>query len=80
MEFLFIRNKLLQMWLADPLAELTAEKAQNTVLLPQSGERAGLSPVRGRGSVPDLRLGRGRGIQCLAVREVVTVTWCVCVH
>ena len=38
MEFLFIRNKLLQTWLADPLTELTAEKAQNTVLLPQSGK------------------------------------------
>ena len=37
MEFLFIRNKLLQTWLADPSVELTAEKAQNTVLLPQTG-------------------------------------------
>ena len=37
MEFLFIRNKLLHTWLGDPTSELTAEKAQNTVLLPQSG-------------------------------------------
>ena len=37
MEFLFIRNKLLQTWLLDPFTELTAERAQSTVLLPQSG-------------------------------------------
>ncbi len=37
MEFLFIRNKLLQTWLQDPTTELTAEKAHNVVVLPQSG-------------------------------------------
>lgn len=38
MEFLYIRNKLLQVWLADPTIELTAEKAQAAVILPQAGE------------------------------------------
>ena len=38
MEFLFIRNKLLQAWLADPSVELTAEKAQAAVILPQAGQ------------------------------------------
>ena len=37
LEFLFIKNKLLATWLADPTQELTAEKAQSTVLLPQAG-------------------------------------------
>ena len=37
MEFLLIRNRLLQAWLADPTAQLTTEKAQTLVLLPQSG-------------------------------------------
>ena len=37
LEFLFIRNKLLQTWLQDPLHELTAEKSQSVVVLPQSG-------------------------------------------
>lgn len=37
LEFLFIRNKLLATWLADPTQELTANKAQSTVLLPQAG-------------------------------------------
>ena len=37
MEFLFIRNKLLQTWVSEPTTELTAEKAQNIVILPQSG-------------------------------------------
>ena len=37
MEFLFIRNKLLQAWLQDSDVELTAEKAQQIVILPQSG-------------------------------------------
>jgi len=37
MEFLFIRNKLLHAWLADPSNELTAEKAQAAVVLPQAG-------------------------------------------
>ena len=41
LEFLFIRNKLLQMWLQDPLNELTTERAQSAILLPQSG--AGLA-------------------------------------
>ena len=39
LEFLYIRNRLLQMWINNPGSELTAEKAQNTVVLPQSGER-----------------------------------------
>ena len=38
MEFLFIRNKLLQTWLQDPTNELTIEKAQSVVVLPQSGK------------------------------------------
>jgi len=38
MEFLFIRNKLLQTWLQDPTNELTIERAQSVVVLPQSGE------------------------------------------
>lgn len=38
MEFLFIRNKLLHTWLADPSNELTTEKAQAAVVLPQVGE------------------------------------------
>ncbi len=38
LEFLFIRNKLLATWLADPTQELTANKAQSVVLLPQAGE------------------------------------------
>lgn len=38
MEFLFIRNKLLQAWLADPAVELTTEKAQAAVILPQAGQ------------------------------------------
>lgn len=37
MEFLYIRNKLLQAWLADPTVELTTEKAQAAVILPQAG-------------------------------------------
>lgn len=38
MEFLFIRNKLLQTWLLDPLNELTPERAQTAVHLPHPGE------------------------------------------
>ena len=38
MEFLLIRNRLLQAWLADPLSQLTTEKAQSLVQLPQSGQ------------------------------------------
>lgn len=38
MEYLFIRNKLLQAWLADPSQELTAEKAQAFVVIPQTGK------------------------------------------
>lgn len=38
MEFLLIRNRLLQAWLADPTAQLTTEKAQSLVQLPQSGQ------------------------------------------
>ena len=41
MEFLFIRNKLLHAWLADPANELTAEKAQAAVVLPQAGKWVG---------------------------------------
>lgn len=37
LEFLYIRNRLLQMWINNCNSELTAEKAQNTVVLPQSG-------------------------------------------
>ena len=37
MEFLFIRNKLLQAWLQDPLNELTPEKGQAVVHLPHPG-------------------------------------------
>ena len=37
MEFLFIRNKLIQVWLTEPSVELTAEKAQAAVILPQAG-------------------------------------------
>ena len=37
LEFLFIRNKLLATWLADPTQELTADRAQSTVLLPHTG-------------------------------------------
>ena len=50
MEFLFIRNKLLQTWLQDPTNELTVERAQSIVVLPQSGERG----AEGKG-------GKGRG-------------------
>lgn len=42
MEFLFIRNKLLQAWLADPTVELTTEKAQAAVILPQAGQSQGV--------------------------------------
>jgi lysine-specific histone demethylase 1 len=38
MEFLLIRNRLLQAWLADPTAQLTTERAQGLVQLPQSGK------------------------------------------
>lgn len=38
MEFLLIRNRLLQAWLADPTSQLTAERAQGLVQLPQSGQ------------------------------------------
>lgn len=37
LEFLFIRNKLLSAWLADPTHELTGDRAQSIVLLPQAG-------------------------------------------
>lgn len=37
MEFLRIRNKLLQAWLHDPLNELTADKAQSVANVPHSG-------------------------------------------
>ena len=37
MEYLFIRNKLLQTWLLEPLNELTPEKAQSAVHLPHPG-------------------------------------------
>lgn len=51
MEFLFIRNKLLQTWLQDPTNELTVERAQSIVVLPQSGERGaeGRREAEGRG-------------------------------
>ena len=49
MEFLLIRNRLLQAWLADPTAQLTTERAQGLVQLPQSGwwegGGAGVSPL-----------------------------------
>jgi hypothetical protein len=38
MEFLYIRNRLLQAWLADPTVELTCEKAQAAIVLPQPGQ------------------------------------------
>lgn len=38
MEFLFIRNRLLQAWISDPTTELTTERAQTIMQLPQSGE------------------------------------------
>ena len=38
MEFLFIRNRLLQTWLQDPVHELTTDKAQAAVHLPHPGE------------------------------------------
>lgn len=38
MEFLFIRNRLLQTWLQDPVHELTTEKAQAAVHLPHPGK------------------------------------------
>lgn len=41
MEFLLIRNRLLQAWLADPTSQLTAERAQGLVQLPQSGQWLG---------------------------------------
>lgn len=47
LEFLFIRNKLLQTWLQDPLHELTAEKAQSVVVLPQSGKTNLLLRIHG---------------------------------
>ena len=37
MEFLFIRNKLLQAWLNEPIHELTPDKAQTIVHLPHPG-------------------------------------------
>jgi lysine-specific histone demethylase 1 len=37
MEFLFIRNKLLQAWLMDPFNELTPDKAQTIIHLPHPG-------------------------------------------
>lgn len=37
MEFLFIRNKLLQAWLMEPKHELTPDKAQTIVHLPHPG-------------------------------------------
>lgn len=37
MEFLFIRNRLLQTWLHDPVHELTADKAQTVIHLPHPG-------------------------------------------
>ena len=55
MEFLFIRNKLLQTWLQDPTNELTVERAQSIVVLPQSGERWVVRVGGGR------RGGEGRG-------------------
>lgn len=39
MEFLLIRNRLLQSWLTDPSTQLTTERAKNLVHLPQSGQR-----------------------------------------
>ena len=48
MEFLFIRNKLLQTWLQDPTNELTVERAQSIVVLPQSGERGVVRVEGGR--------------------------------
>lgn len=38
MEFLLIRNRLLQAWLSDSTSQLTAERAQGLVQLPQSGQ------------------------------------------
>ena len=55
MEFLFIRNKLLQTWLQDPTNELTVERAQSIVVLPQSGERGG------EGRAREGRRGEGEG-------------------
>lgn len=43
MEFLRIRNKLLQAWLHDPLNELTADKAQSVANVPHSGINGVLS-------------------------------------
>ena len=37
MEFLFIRNKLLQLWVLDPTVEFTPERAQAAVNLPHPG-------------------------------------------
>ena len=45
MEFLYIRNRLLQAWLADPTVELTCEKAQAAVILPQPGQLVSQSAV-----------------------------------
>ena len=57
MEFLFIRNKLLQTWLQDPTNELTVERAQSIVVLPQSGERGIVQVGRMDG------VGEGRKIE-----------------
>ena len=37
MEFLFTRNKLLQLWVLDPTVEFTPERAQAAVNLPHPG-------------------------------------------
>lgn len=66
MEFLFIRNKLLQTWLQDPTNELTVERAQSIVVLPQSGERGGEGRARegrrgeGEGRAEERREAEGR--------------------
>ena len=69
MEFLFIRNKLLQTWLQDPTNELTVERAQSIVVLPQSGERGGEGRARegrrgeGEGRAEERGRGEGKGGQ-----------------
>ena len=71
LEFLYIRNRLLQMWINNPGSELTAEKAQNTVVLPQSGQDGGVCTRERegeRGGEKDRR-GRGRDRQTERERE-----------
>ena len=60
MEFLFIRNRLLQAWISDPTTELTTERAQNIMQLPQSGEEGGREREGGRGREREGERGRER--------------------